>query len=206
MEANRKRQETLMVVEAKKPIEPREEPKPITFIDLMPPVTEKAHPAPKYVKKSKKIKKREGNYRNLTEQETFDLKQQLGIWMGIPPEDRIEGEKSLVEMATKMGLTEQTVEKWKYDLTVQEAARNSLRILGGNHKLKIINKLVSMAEKGDIPAIKLFLEWQGEIGVAANEIRKHKPRAMELTLITEKELSNASSGELNLQSEGDSVS
>lgn len=155
-----------MVVEAKRPVYDAPEPP-------------KPEPKPE---EPKVLPKRFGRPKAGS---TEDLKIQFGIWLGLPPDARQADEKTQEEFAKKIGVTLKTLIQWKSDPGVQETARNSMRILGGNRKMKIIDKLMSMAEMGDVAAIKLYLEWQGEIGQRAMDIEKKRPRSMELILTTD---------------------
>lgn len=96
--------------------------------------------------------------------ERDDQKTQFGMWLGLPVSARKDDEKTQKDLAKKLGVREETLSLWAKDPYVKGIAQNAIKILGGNDKLAIINKLVELAKEGSHAHIKTYLEWQGEIG------------------------------------------
>ena len=114
--------------------------------------------------------------------QTEGLKQQYGMWLGLPDSARKDDEKTQAMLAEKLGVAEKTLSLWRGDPIVEEARNNSIKVLGGNEKLAIVNALINKCKTGDHNAIRVYLEWQGEIG--ANSIKKftQAPSSMQINL------------------------
>ena len=92
---------------------------------------------------------------------TEALKRQFGIWLGMPPESR---EETQVQLAKKLGVNPLTLVRWKQEPEVQAIARDALKILGGDKMTEVIKSLTKEAIDGNVQAMRLYMEWQGQIG------------------------------------------
>ena len=105
-----------------------------------------------------------GRMGRLSEEESIDKRTQFGIWLGLPYAARADDEKTQKDFCRKLDITPDTARAWSEDKYVQEVAENALIVFGGNEKLKIVQKLIEQASKGDIRSIELYFKWQNMLG------------------------------------------
>tara|TARA_Y100000310_G_scaffold334298_1_gene413796 strand:+ start:808 stop:1182 length:375 start_codon:yes stop_codon:yes gene_type:complete len=97
--------------------------------------------------------------------ELEDRKQQYGMWLGIPILARKDDEKTQTQICAKLNISENTARKWRSEPFIQEIARNAFKILGGNDMAAVTRAIVDGALEGSPSMARLYMEWQGEVGM-----------------------------------------
>lgn len=110
-------------------------------------------------------------------------KEQFGIWLGMPKYARRPS--SMDELAVEMDVSVRSLKRWQFDPVVLHNKENSLKILASkNDQYEIIQALINKAKAGNSTHIKLFLEWQGEIGPINRKQDKEEPRKFEVKIVS----------------------
>ena len=86
---------------------------------------------------------------------------QYGMWLGLPKSSRLEDEKTEDAYSKKICISLKTLNKWKKEPFVKKIAENALKFYGEGKNKEIIDKLRDEALSGSVPAMKLWMEWQG---------------------------------------------
>lgn len=110
-------------------------------------------------------------------------KEQFGMWLGLPKEAREQ--KNLEELAKFLDVNKLSLGKWKEDPIVIHTKENALRIFAGKHNWKVTDKLIELAEAGQVGPMRLYMEWQGMIGPVRKREESTEARKFEVTIVRE---------------------
>ena|SRR5215203_1026604 len=81
-------------------------------------------------------------------------------WLATPKTERTE--KTIAELANRIGVGEATVYRWKKENNLQEIADKRARSKLGDSLPTVLNTIRTKAESGDFKFAKLYLEILGE--------------------------------------------
>jgi len=111
-----------------------------------------------------------------TKQEIEDWKRQFGMWLGLPESAREP--KKQEHLAHQLGVSPETLTRWKRDPAVIKAKESAVRMLGGNDMYEVAKTITEKAKEGNFQMARLYMEWQGEIGGRKQE----KPEPVEIVI------------------------
>lgn len=112
-----------------------------------------------------------------TKREIEDTKQQYGMWLGLPEAARPE--KTLEELAKRLGVWPETLCRWREDTEVLRAKENAVKAYfsSTDETWEFMETLKKEAKTfGGSPQIKrLYAEITGLTGKAKEEVKKAEP-------------------------------
>ncbi len=86
---------------------------------------------------------------------------QFGMWLGKP--ERLREPKRLEEFGELIGVTRQTLSRWKKDPAVIDIAQNYKKLEAQVHLDDVIKVMTDRAMLGNAADRRLYLEWLGEL-------------------------------------------
>lgn len=90
-----------------------------------------------------------------------DKQMQFGMWLGKP--ERLREPKRLEEFGELIGVTRQTLSRWKKDPAVIDIAQNYKKLEAQVHLDDVIKVMTDRAMLGNAADRRLYLEWLGEL-------------------------------------------
>lgn len=110
------------------------------------------------------------------------LKEQFLIWCGLPVPARAADEKDQEAWRHKYHVSKPTLSAWKKDPAGKRIMASAFKALGGNEMPEVVQALIRKCKEGNPQALRLYLEWQGEVGT--QRVRGDKPSEITVTYKT----------------------